>query len=467
MTNEKRGLKSTYFLKSKIRRLYHGEIENNKNYDKGAKYFIYLAETLEMLMWFALKQIYESLLFALGALKENLLRTILSLLGVTVGIFAIIGVLTLVDTLNDSIKNSLSFIGNKVIYVDVFPWTFGKGEYPWWKYIKRPNPTYEEYKVLEKNLTQASAVSVFAVRGGLNVKYKNSSAKGIVMQGISYAHNKVADLRIEEGRYFTEQETESGRNVILIGATLAKDLFGSVNPIGETIKINNIPFNVIAVLKKQGDNLLGAPSTDNICIAPFKSMQKMFISTRRKGVRPQIALKGFESDTGLQELEYEAKGVLRAYRGLKPLEEDNFALNRPEALFDFIDGIIVTLKIGGWLIGSFSMLVGCFGIANIMFVSVKERTNLIGIQKSLGAKNYFILFQFLFEAIFLSVIGGLAGLLLVSMLSFLSTDTFVIKLTTLNIIIGLGVSSIIGVLAGIIPAISASRLDPVIAIRSK
>jgi putative ABC transport system permease protein len=418
-------------------------------------------------MLLTLKQVYESLIFALSALKENLLRTILSLLGVTVGIFAIIGVLTMVDTLNASIKNSLSFIGSKVIYVEVFPWSFGEGEYPWWKYFKRPNPTYEEYKFLEKNLTQAAAVSVFGVRGNLNVKYKNSSAKGIVMQGISYAHNKVADLRIEKGRYFTEQETEKGRNIILLGYTLAQDLFGNADPLGETVKINNIPFNIVGVLKKQGDNLLGAPSTDNLCIVPFKSMQKMFISTRRRGVRPQIALKGFEYDTGLQELEYEAKGVLRAYRGLKPLEEDNFALNRPEALFEFIDGIIVSLKIGGWMIGSFSMLVGCFGIANIMFVSVKERTNLIGIQKSLGAKNYFILFQFLFEAILLSVIGGLGGLLLVSLLSLLSTDTFVITLNTANIMIGLIVSSVFGILAGIIPAILASRLDPVEAIRSK
>jgi putative ABC transport system permease protein len=418
-------------------------------------------------MLLTLKQVYESLIFALSALKENLLRTILSLLGVTVGIFAIIGVLTMVDTLNASIKNSLSFIGSKVIYVEVFPWSFGEGEYPWWKYFKRPNPTYEEYKFLEKNLTQAAAVSVFGVRGNLNVKYKNSSAKGIVMQGISYAHNKVADLRIEKGRYFTEQETEKGRNIILLGYTLAQDLFGNSDPLGETVKINNIPFNIVGVLKKQGDNLLGAPSTDNLCIVPFKSMQKMFISTRRRGVRPQIALKGFEYDTGLQELEYEAKGVLRAYRGLKPLEEDNFALNRPEALFEFIDGIIVSLKIGGGMIGSFSMLVGCFGIANIMFVSVKERTNLIGIQKSLGAKNYFILFQFLFEAILLSVIGGLGGLLLVSLLSLLSTDTFVITLNTTNIMIGLIVSSVFGILAGIIPAILASRLDPVEAIRSK
>lgn len=417
-------------------------------------------------MLFVIGQIYESLVFAMSALKENLLRTILSLLGVTVGIFAIIGVLTMVDTLNDSIKSSLSFLGDKVIYVEKFPWTFGN-DYPWWKYFRRPNPTYEEYRFLEKNLTWASATSIFAVRGNLSIKYKNSSAKGVAMQGISYSHNRVADIRIETGRYFTVQEMDNGRNTVLIGATLAKDLFGTADPTGQNIKINNTPFTIIGILKKQGDNLLGAPSVDNLCIVPFKSMLKLFTATRSRGVRPQIAVKGFENDEGLQELENEMRGTLRAYRGLKPLEDDNFALNRPEAFAQFLDGLIAVLKTAGWFIGSFSMLVGGFGIANIMFVSVKERTNLIGIQKSLGARNYFILFQFLFEAIFLSVIGGLAGLLLVSTLSFFSTDTFVISLNSTNISIGLIVSSVIGVLSGIIPAITASRLDPVIAIRSK
>ncbi len=417
-------------------------------------------------MIFAIRQVYESLIFALGALKENLLRTILSLLGVTVGIFAIIGVLTMVDTLNDSIKSSLSFLGDKVIYVEKFPWTFGN-DYPWWKYFRRPNPTYDEYRFLEKNLAWASATSIFAVRSGINVKYKNSSAKGVVMQGISYAHNRVADIRIETGRYFTVQEMDNGRNTVLIGATLAKDLFQGADPTGQNIKINNTPFTIIGILKKQGDNLLGAPSVDNLCIVPFKSMLKLFTAKRNRGVRPQIAVKGFESDGGLQELENEMRGTLRAYRGLKPLEDDNFALNRPEAFAQFLDGLIAVLKMAGWFIGSFSMLVGGFGIANIMFVSVKERTNLIGIQKSLGARNYFILCQFLFESIFLSVIGGLAGLLLVSTLALFSTDTFVISLNSTNIAIGLIVSSVIGVLSGIIPAISASRLDPVIAIRSK
>jgi putative ABC transport system permease protein len=170
---------------------------------------------------------------------------------------------------------------------------------------------------------------------------------------------------------------------------------------------------------------------------------------------------------GLQNLEYEVKGKMRTIRGLKPYEEDNFAINRSEMMADAIGEMFSIIGIAGWVIGGFSILVGGFGIANIMFVSVKERTNIIGIQKSLGAKNFFILFQFLFESVFLSLIGGGVGILLVSLITFIPMGTLDIILTPGNIMLGLGVSVVIGVLSGIIPAVIASHLDPVIAIRSK
>jgi putative ABC transport system permease protein len=178
-------------------------------------------------------------------------------------------------------------------------------------------------------------------------------------------------------------------------------------------------------------------------------------------------LKGYDNDDGMMLLENEARGLLRAYRGLKPREEDNFALNRPEAFAALLDSIITVMTSAGWFISIFSMLVGGFGIANIMFVSVKERTNLIGIQKSLGAKNFFILFQFLYEAVLLCIIGGIAGLLLVSLLSLLSTESFEISLSIGRITLGLVLASIIGIISGIVPAVVAARMDPVVAIRSK
>ena len=184
------------------------------------------------------------------------------------------------------------------------------------------------------------------------------------------------------------------------------------------------------------------------------------------GINPSIAIKGHEEDTGLAELESQVTGLMRAKRGLKPLEEDSFALNRPESITNFLTEIFKVVTFAGWMIGGFSILVGGFGIANIMFVSVKERTNLIGIQKSIGAKNYFILLQFLFESVFLSVIGGGVGILLVYFLTFIPLGTFVVVLTAKNILIGLAVASIVGTVAGIVPAAIAAKMDPVTAIRT-
>jgi putative ABC transport system permease protein len=188
--------------------------------------------------------------------------------------------------------------------------------------------------------------------------------------------------------------------------------------------------------------------------------------TGRDGLEPTIAAKGRDTDVGLVALENEMAGFLRAKRGLKPTQENNFALNKTEFIQNAIGSIFDVISVAGWVIGGFSILVGGFGIANIMFVSVRERTNIIGIQKSLGARNYFILFQFLFEAICLSLIGGGSGILLVYLLSFIPLGSLELVLSFNNIILGLGVSSAIGVVAGIVPATLAARMDPVEAIRT-
>lgn len=415
-------------------------------------------------MILVIRLIGESFRFAWGALKENVLRTLLSLLGVTVGIFSIIAVLTAVDGLDKGVKKSLNFLGDKVIYVDKWPWIFSNS-YPWWKYFQRPYPRTEEYEYLKANATWAKAVSIFDIKGSLTFKYGSSSVNATSM-GISYEHNQVANIPIADGRYFSPTESFRGKYVMLIGHNIANDLFQGANPIGKDVKVKDIKFRVIGVLEKQGDNLLDAPSNDNVVMIPYPVLVKLFSSGGR-GVSPTIAAKGLEEDKGMVELENELQGLMRRYRGIRPREEDSFALNRPEVFANFLDSIIGVLNIAGFVIGGFGILIGGFGIANIMFVSVKERTSIIGIQKSLGAKNYFILMQFLLEAIFLSLFGGISGLCLVYLLEFIPLgDSFQVELSTKNIITGIIISSVIGVLAGIIPAISASRMDPVEAIRS-
>ena len=414
----------------------------------------------------------ESLGFAWRALRSNLLRTILSLLGVTIGIFSIIAVLTLVDSLERDIKNSLSSLGSDVIYIDKFPWDGGGGGRDWWKsYIKWPTSSYNEYRFLKANLQQSTSVCVYANTGNVNVKRNESSIGQILVTGASDGYDKVFDINLETGRYFSESEISAGREVVILGNGIANSLFpDGEEPFGKQVKIRNKKFSVIGVMKKKGQNAFGGDNGDFVCYIPYDAFRKIYQTGTGRWFEFQsrsiIGMKGRESDIGLVELENEAKGLMRVKRGLKPWDKENFAMNRPEGILKAIGPIFNVLTIAGWIIGGFSMLVGGFGIANIMFVSVKERTSIIGLQKSLGAKNYFILTQFLFESIFLCLLGGLAGLFLVYLITFIPLGDLNIILGLNNIVLGLTVSTVIGMIAGIVPAAMAARLDPVAAIRA-
>jgi putative ABC transport system permease protein len=416
-----------------------------------------------------LRLISESLSFAWKALKSNLLRTILSLLGVTIGIFSIIAVLTLVDSLERNIRDSFNFLGSDIIYLDKWPFTGGNTR-DWWKdFIRRPNVSYSEYRFLKANLKAGSHVSIYSFANEITVKAGSNGINKILLRGVALDYEYMREVNIEKGRYLTTDEIEGGRNVVVLGSEVAKALFPKMdNPTGEFVKIKNLRFKVVGVSKRQGESFLGMTSVDYECIIPYDSFRKLYNtgSGRWDELGSHIGLKGYQDDTGLVLLENEIRGTMRVKRGLKPFQKDNFAINRPEAIANAISGVFDVLSMAGWVIGGFSMLVGGFGIANIMFVSVKERTSIIGLQKSLGAKNYFILFQFLFESVLLSMIGGLSGLLLVWLLTFAPFGSLQVELSLPNIILGLGVSSVIGLIAGIVPAAVAARLDPVIAIRA-
>lgn len=412
-----------------------------------------------------LRLIAESFRFAWQALRSNVFRTILSLLGVTIGIFAIISVFTLVDSLERNVRDSMSFMGEKVIYVQKWPWVFG-GDFQWWKYFQRPEPTVREFRQLERNLTNDAGVAIMADKGGTTFKYRNSSYSDAALLGVSYDYNKVTELPVAQGRYFAPQEMDAARNVIIIGSEIATTLFPFGSPIGQEVKVSGQKFRVIGVLEKQGENIFNMADFDKVGVIPYGMFSKMY-DTGPHGIGSMIMVKGREEDQGLLELEYEVRGLMRNVRGLRPRDEDSFAMNRPEMATQAVSGFFDVVGLAGWFIGGLALLVGGFGIANIMFVSVKERTNIIGIQKSLGAKNYFILFQFLFESVFLSVLGGGIGILLVFLLTLIPQDMMKVMLSFSNILLGFGVSAMIGMLSGIIPAVLASNLDPVIAIRSK
>ena len=417
-----------------------------------------------------LRLAFESFRFAWEALKANLLRTILSLLGVTVGIFAIIAVFTVVDSLEANIRSSLDFVGDKIISVQKWPLEFG-ADYPWWKYFKRPVPTPREFQQLRRQLgSNNKGSAIFATSSGNTLKAGSSSVGDCMLQGVSYDFRVVSNVPIKDGRYFTPQEMEAARPVAIVGATIAENLFPNGNALGQQFKARGQTLTIIGVMVKEGKKLVTISSNDANCIIPFGMFTKIFtLSTNGFGGGPSasIAVKGRNEDPGLLNLEYEMRGVMRNIRGLKPREEDNFALNRPEMIAAAVGKLFGVIGLVGAVIGSFAMLVGGFGIANIMFVSVRERTNIIGIQKSLGAKNSFILSQFLFEAICLCLIGGGAGILLVWLVTLVPQDALPLTMSAARVSLGLLVSVGIGIIAGIVPAVIAANLDPVIAIRAK
>lgn len=408
-----------------------------------------------------IKLLVESFLFAINALIVNKVRTLLSLLGITIGIFSIISVFTVFDSLENAIKSEINSLGSNVMFIQKWPWAMGS-DYPWWKYYNRPEPKVSE---MEDLLKRSSTVDEAAFMLGVsrNVYYKNNQMQNIPIVSVSQSYNQIMPFDLEAGRYFTPVESHRGNNVAIIGTDIADQLYQGIDPIGKKIKIFGRKLDIIGVTKKEGQSVFG-DSKDNRIFIPI-NYGRSVLDVRNIGSTILVMGKpGITNDRMKDEL----VGIMRSIRKLPPRADDSFAINETDIISKGFDSLFAVIAMVGWFIGGFSLLVGGFGIANIMFVSVKERTNQIGIQKSLGAKNYFILLQFLFEAIFLSLMGGFVGLLIVYTLTFFSESmlNFELTLTFSNIFLGIVVSALIGLVSGFIPSYKASRLNPVDAMRS-
>lgn len=407
----------------------------------------------------------ESFSFAWSALSTNLLRTFLSLLGVTIGIFSIIGILAAVDSLEREITEGLSSLDISTIYV--LRVSFGPTELEPYQYQNFPNVSYDEFQMLKRSMPDIDAITFTMFSAPESIKFEDKIATGVnIIPGTSEFYD-LENIKLDQGRFFSESEGVSGSAVAVIGYEVAQNLFKNTDPIGKRVRLYGNKFTVIGVMSKEGSGMSLGPSKDESAYIPVNFVRKIYGDNNTSKVTALILKpkKGVDQDEFIATLEQK----IRNYRGLKNDQISTFFINPLKGFADFLDQVTGTLTIIGVIISGFSMLVGGFGIANIMFVSVKERTNLIGIQKSLGAKNSFILFQFLFEAIILALFGGLFGLLFVWLGTFIAsglTDDFKFILSTYNIVLGTSISAIVGLIAGIIPAVAAARLDPVEAIRT-
>lgn len=411
------------------------------------------------------KIVSESVSQALQQLTANKLRSFLSLLGIAIGIFCIIGVTAAVDSLEDNVRGSFDKLGEDVVYVQKFMW--GDPGPNWRKYLKRPNMLYDDYEVLAKKVSSAQMITYSVGVGSKTIKYRSSSVDGVELQGVTYDFAEMFSFQYANGRYFSPVEYHSGANRIILGYKVAEELFGSVDPIGKYVKVGGNKLMVVGVLEEEGENLVNIFNFDNSAIITYELARKIAnLKPNNPFGNSSVQLKAGEN-VSMQALKDDITWVMRNHRRLKPKEEDNFSLNTLSIISNLLTGFFSVLNSLGYIIGGFAIFVGVFSVANIMFVSVKERTNIIGVKKALGAKRYMILLEFLIEAIILCLIGGLFGLAIVFVIVKVLSGAieFELFLSANNILFGIGLSIFVGIVSGVIPAMQASGMDPVVAMR--
>ena len=408
--------------------------------------------------------LWNSFKMALQELKVNKLRTFLSLFGITIGIFCIIGVLATIDSLKSKISNDLSGLGNNTIFID--KWDYNGGpEYPWWKFVKRPSMKIDEMEFIQKRSSLASNIAFF-VSTTTTFSYEENQLKGVNLYGVTSDFNKIQTFNIGQGRYFNETDFNRGVPFCLVGDKVAQELYGkSEKALGKTISYGGRRLQIIGIIEKQGNSMIGGFDYDKATIVPYYYFASIFNPDNNS---PYIMVQA-KSGIPSKALQDELNGIMRQLRKLSPAQEDNFTCNDVAQFKDQIESVFGAINQGGWAIAGLSLLVGAFGVANIMFVPVRERTSQIGLKKAIGAKSSTILYEFLLESAFLCIIGGLVGLFLVWLLTVAlgAVLPFPIFIAPSIVVLALSICIILGMISGIIPASIAAKMNPVEAIRTK
>jgi putative ABC transport system permease protein len=407
-------------------------------------------------------EIKEGLAIAWDAIRANKMRSILTTLGIIIGIVTVTSMATAIDALNRAFHDSISILGADVLFVSQHNWT-DRGYEAWIRDNKRPVITREQARQVEREMTESQAVAP-NVSTQQAVWYQDRRASRVQIIGATDQFLITSGFDIAQGRFLTSAEAEGGRPICVIGNDVATNLFHQESPIGKRIKVGARRLEVIGVLEKRG-SFLGMDSFDNEVIIPIQQFLVGYM--RRPSFDIQVKVRNIAR---LDDAKEELRGLLRKIRHVAPGDPDDFSINQQEQFIQTFDKVTGTIATVGLLVTSMSLFVGGIGIMNIMFVSVAERTREIGVRKAIGAKRRTILLQFLIEAASICLLGGLAGLCITYLLTLAVAGAFPYFPVTMSMpVMGLAIltSVVTGVLSGFAPAWRAARMNPVDALRSE
>ena len=400
-------------------------------------------------------EVKEGLLISFRAIRANKMRSVLTTLGIFIGIISVTMMATLIEGVSRSFEKSASAFGSKVLYVQKFPWV---SDDDWWSFRNRRDLRVEFADQVSRQATMVDAVAP-AASTVKDARFGSRIMLGAFVTGTTSQYQQASGTTIQDGRFFSQEESDGGRPVCAIGANVAEALFPAVDPVGQTIKVGGFPYTVLAVFEKQG-GIFGQFTSDNRIYLPINSFLSQFGSHRDITLNVRVA-KSADLDDAKEEL----RGIMRKLRHLTPGQKDDFNINEQDLLLNVFSGITKVIAAVGFFITGLALFVGGIGIMNIMYVSVSERTREIGIRKAIGARRRTILLQFLVESALICLMGGIIGLIIAYPLSLIVNQILPTAMPVSVAILALVVSLLVGVISGFLPSYRAAKMDPVEALR--